>query len=426
MKKLFFYLGSLALIAACSKKAYEPPKTSSSKLNRIKVVTGEAIQGGLTKMNETFKVGDKNLDLNYAYKGFCRRPNVNGKLLKATSTFSIDDLRFITWHSAGNKYGGAISVYKKVGEAYKYLELLKFVDTDWYDIEVAKNGSSSYTIYASGQRDIDFSDYTIPKDHMGAVVGSIIFKPNQQFKFERASYKEKALPNVAANGLEMVDGSLFVVTGASHETLGEVNCGIYKIPASFTSVSDKYESMYSFKAIASSPVAGRKKLAALTDNGLGPWLVGFDDIQDNSLAKYSGGGTKFELSLNRRAELVWENENRVIAGLGHKALMAVDFSTKKYFVSVADLGHTISGVDVDRSNRIIYCATEEGGLQVLAASGFAPRSPINSYDILGKFKKPTIGDSTFDEFYASNISVHNENEMALTTSNGSVYFVNRI
>lgn len=426
MKKSFYYLGMAAIfLASCSQEKV----VVNSNSNRISVTTPSA--GDLIDIDQPFAVQGKASTEFYRYRAYAEAPTVNGTPLEATSIAAIDDMVFVSWHTEGANYGGAITAYQFNGTEYAYTEVVSFDDTDWHDIE-ASGSAGVYVIHAAGQRNPDSSGYFL-NGHRGAVIGELSFSNFASPHFNTVDYAELPVHGYGANGIALNAGDDVLTVSGNGVGNNSDTTGVYYATSGLANVSDLYTGTgYDF--------------------GDGEYIErdGFDDADEYLIMERLSNNVYFHTltyggDLNadivedvatinvptsdvERNAMAWSGSDDVVAALGNSGLWVVN--TAGTTTEITSVGSAALGVAVDTDNDLIYVAAAEGGLAVIANTGYATTNPIYSaYDLIGKFQ-PLTGGPFPSTFTVKDASMYGDggtdNEhVAIATGSGGVFFIEK-
>lgn len=465
MKKAFYFLTAFSFVAvSCSKEGFEPNNSDpTADPGRLTVVTGNALDGGIIPMNETFTLSGKAAQLSYTYKVYAESPIINGLQTAATSVGSVgatgsgSEYVFVSWHTEGSPTGGAIAAYRNNGTDYSYVARVDFDDTDWHDLAVEFVSANEFTIYLAGQREPDSSGYLL-STHKGAVAGKITFNTALPDKFDIANYEEIPLPSYGANGILLDGTDVQVITGNGTGSASNPG-GIYQIDAAnFDFVADAYTNTNTFedgeyitRVTGSYTVFGAGSATSVDDvyaiEREGSSDVKLHDDNTGSFAPTSSGtATSGTLDNERNAissyvttsDADGEDKIGVLTALGTNGLWFYNLDVYEEtqdvgggtpgtpvpsFSQVNALGSAAIGVSHDATNDLIYVAAGGGGMHVLADGDYANgKALINSFDLIGKFIPPT-GAPFNSNFVVKDVNVYNTSEIAIASGNGGMFFV---
>lgn len=423
MCKSIYYLTAFSLLAlSCAKEGFEPISNNpNSDPGRLTLVTGTDLAGGLTELNETFTLSGKAENVSYTYRVYAEAPIINTVASSATSVASAGQYVFVSWHTEGQPYGGAVSVYKYSGTDYYYVARVDFDDTDWHDLAVKAVGLD-YHIYLAGQRNPDSSAYLL-SNHKGAVAGHLIFNQNGANVFKIDDYKELPLPSFGANAVVLVGDNAFVCSGNGTGASSPAG-GVYRINTTFdfVDIANSGTIMNDVEHIATD---GSDVIAL---NRASSTAVNLQSALNTTLVYSAGGNLSIQKIDNERNALEANALGTYtrLAALGKSGLYG---SNGLGLSLVKSLGSTALGVvyhdDVAANEDLIYVAAGGGGVYVLASADYAaPRALVDEYDLVGKFIAPTTAPFN-SNFEVKDVSIYLHDKVAIASGDGGVFFVEK-
>lgn len=423
MSKSIFYITAFSLLAiSCAKEGFEPIAINPAvDPGRLTVITGNDLNGGIVPLNETFTLSGKAENVSYTYRVYAEAPLVNTVATSATSVASAGQFVFVSWHTEGQAYGGAVSVYQYSGTEYYYIARVDFDDTDWHDLAVSAVGSD-YHIYLAGQRNPDSSSYLL-NNHKGAVAGHVIFNKNAAPALKIDDYKELPLPSFGANAVVLVGNNAFVCSGNGTGASLPAG-GVFRINSTFdfVDIANNGTTMNDVEHIATdgSNIYALNRASATT--------VNLQSAVSSTLAFSAGSNVIIQKIDNERNALAVNaiGANTYLSALGKSGLYG---SNSMNLSPVKSLGSAALGIvyhdDATINEDLIYVAAGGGGVHVLASADYAaPRALVAEYDLIGKFIAPTTAPFNAN-FEAKDVSIYLDDKIAIASGDGGVFFVDK-
>lgn len=400
MKKLlaFSVLAGTLAVVSCSKEGVEPLQNK----DRIKIISGQSISDELKPMNETFTIQGKNTSLTYTYRAFAESPIINGVQTAATSITRRGDRVYVTWHTPGADFGGAVSAYAydDATKSFSYLNRADFVDSDWHDLD-ASTGSTG-VVYLAGARNPDASGYS----HGGAVLGRL---PLGTPGLTASAYTELPLRGFAANGVAFESGSNI------HVGTGDADGYIYKTNFSLDRLDSNFRDNVEHLAGNGSFFAALKGSQGPNGGDVEVYRYPVSGMSTSPGASVLGWTGASSTGVDRNAISFYND--RILTALDN-GLVEFDFGSSSINV-VANLPGQARGVGADVANQLVYLAGGEGGLFVLNGPDVAG----TPYEVQGAFTPPTGGpfQANFD---VKDVVIEDEN-VFIAVGSGGVFFVTR-
>lgn len=423
MSKSIYYLAAFSLLAlSCAKEGFEPIANNPAlDPGRLTLVTGADLSGGIVPINETFTLSGKVEHVSYTYRVYAEAPIVNSLATSATSVASAGPYVFVSWHTEGQAYGGAVSVYKYSGTDYYYVARVDFDDTDWHDLSVKAQGAD-YHIYLAGQRNPDSSAYLL-NNHKGAVAGQLVFNQNGSSVFKIDDYKELPLPSFGANAVVLVGADVFVCSGNGTGSASPAG-GVYRINSTFDFV-DLANSGTLMNDVEHIATDGSELIAL---NRATSTAVNLQTALSTTLAYTAGSNLSIQKIDNERNALE-ANASGTYSRLVALGKSGVYGSNGLSLNLVKSLGSAALGIvyhdDAEANEDLIYVAAGAGGVQVLSSADYAaPRALVNEYDLIGKFIAPTVAPFN-SNFEAKDVAIYLDDKIAIASGDGGVFFVEK-
>lgn len=399
MKKLLVYTiaaGSIFAVS-CSKEGTEPLQDK----NRIRVIEGSQLNNELKPMDQQFNLQGKASSQSYTYRAFAEPPIINGVKTAATGVTRRGNFVYVTWHTPGADFGGAVSAYAydPLTNGFNYVNRVDFVDSDWHDLDAA----TGTNVYLAGSRNPDASGYS----HGGAVVARL--GVNGTTGALNASYLETPLVGFAANGVAFETGSNI------HVGTGDGDGYIYKTNFNMVRVDSNFRGNIEHIATDGTHFAALKGNKGPGSGNVEVYRYDVAEMSTGASAQVLGWTGLNSADLDRNALEFYGD--KVLVALDN-GLVEFDFGATSINVK-GDFPGQPRGVAADELNQLVYFAAGEGGLMVLNG----PDVVGSEYDVQGSFVPPTGGifEAAFD---VKDAEVDDE-FVFLSVGSGGVFFITR-
>lgn len=419
---------AIFLLAACAEEKIVQQKLT----DRISVSTPSS--NDITALNVPFTIEGKQAFISYTYRAYAEAPVINSTPLEATSIISKDNLIFVSWHTEGNNYGGAITVYQNNGDGnYLYSEILEFTDTDWHDLEVETDGSGTYTIFMVGQRNPDSSGYILD-GHYGAVQAKVDYILPASLHFQLETFEEMPLHGYGANGVAIYDNGtndeVYTVSGNGVGLSGDES-GIYLSPAHLNNVDELFNDPFGDgEYVERNEFIGENRYVVMERVS--------NNVHFHTIDATGGSGIASNLSTMvatvnsptsdvERNAMAWSGPDKAIAAMGATGLYVVEdlLTPPGTATEITSVGSDAFGVAVDTANGFIYIAAGDGGLAVITNDKYVAVNVLyDLHDLIGKFK-PLTGGIFPSTYYVKDAAIYNGDDISIATGSGGVFFIEK-
>lgn len=340
MKKLIILsIAATGFLFGCKKEVTEAITSSNTTLN-TNGFDQNRIQYFWEKVEPFQK--SQNDGISFYHVADVSSPTVNGVVCSATGMAISGNFCYVTYHVAGNVYGGALEVFNISSPANPVLvSQMLFNDTDLNECTVA-NGK----VYAVGGRDVYSSHFT-----ENSTKGGVLLEVTLNNNLLSNTVRWKALPSYSGNSVNVAGNYIYAVSGSTGGGIFTLNASDLSLVqadyfdnAKFCDIKNNQEGNTMLvlqgnpNAIIHSYLAGPSNIAAKTTH----------DILSQSVPA------------NGKAVLHIDNNDAYVC-TGNNGLMA--FNTSNFSTPILDFDSpgngNANGVDTD--NEFIYIANGTEG-----------------------------------------------------------------